>query len=70
MDIEGAEIAALKGAEAALRRFRPKLAISVYHRLSDFWQIPRYLESLGLGYKFHLRHFTTHVEETVLFATI
>jgi FkbM family methyltransferase len=68
MDIEGAELPALQGAEATLRRFRPKLAISVYHRLSDFWQIAQYLDSLGLGYKLHLRHFTIHVEETVLFA--
>lgn len=68
MDIEGAELPALQGAEATLRRFRPKLAISVYHRLSDFWQIPQYLDSLGLGYKFYLRHFTIHAEETVLFA--
>ena len=68
MDIEGAELPALQGAEATLRQFRPKLAISVYHNLSDFWQIPRYLDSLSLGYKFHLRHFTIHAEETVLFA--
>ena len=42
--------------------------MSVYHNLSDFWTIPRYIESLDLGYKFYLRHFTIHAEETVLFA--
>lgn len=68
MDIEGSELAALRGAETTLRRFRPTLAVSVYHKLSDFWTIPRYLESLDLGYKFYLRHFTIHAEETVLFA--
>lgn len=68
MDIEGAEIEALKGAQQAITRFRPKLAISVYHRLSDFWDIPRFIEHLGLGYRFYLRHFTVHQEETVLFA--
>jgi len=68
MDIEGAELSALQGAEATLRRFRPKLAISVYHNLSDFWKIPQYLNSLNLGYRFHLRHFTIHAEESVLFA--
>jgi hypothetical protein len=68
MDIEGSELAALQGAEKTLRKFRPTLAVSVYHNLSDFWTIPRYLESLDLGYKFYLRHFTIHAEETVLFA--
>lgn len=68
MDIEGAELAALKGAEQSIRRFRPKLAISVYHQLQDFWEIPQWIDSLGLGYRFHLRHFTIHQEETVLFA--
>jgi len=70
MDIEGAELNALKGAEQTIRRFKPKLAITVYHSLNDFWEIPEWLESLGLGYKFYLRHFTIHSEETVLFAKI
>ena len=70
MDIEGAELSALRGAEKTLRRFRPKLAICVYHSLADFWEIPKYLESLNLGYKFYLRHFSIHQEETVLFAAV
>jgi FkbM family methyltransferase len=69
MDIEGAELSALQGAEQVLRKFQPRLAITVYHRLSDFWEIPQYIDGLGLGYRFYLRHFTTHAEETVLFAT-
>lgn len=68
MDIEGAELDALKGAEASIRRFRPKLAISLYHSLSDFHTIPAWIESLDLGYRFHLKHATIHAEETVLFA--
>lgn len=68
MDIEGAELPALKGAEQSIRRFRPKLAISVYHKLDDFWAIPQWIDSLNLGYRFYLRHFTIHHEETVLFA--
>lgn len=68
MDIEGAELKALKGAEETLGRYRPKLAISLYHREEDFYAIPSYLDSLNLGYRLHLDHFTIHREETVLFA--
>ncbi len=70
MDIEGSELAALRGAETVLKNFKPKLAITVYHNFADYWTIPQYLDSLGLGYRFYLRHFTIHAEETVLFARV
>lgn len=68
MDIEGAELDALTGAEDTIRRHRPKLAISIYHRLEHFWEIARWIDGLGLGYRFRLEHFTIHAEETMLFA--
>jgi FkbM family methyltransferase len=68
MDIEGAELTALMGAEESLRRFRPRLAISLYHRAGDYWRIPIWLHSLDLGYRFYLDHYTIHREETVLYA--
>lgn len=68
MDIEGMELPALKGAHAVLQHFRPKLAISIYHSMDDFTGISKYLDSLDLGYKFYLKHGTTHQEETVLLA--
>jgi len=68
MDVEGAELNALKGAEQTIRTFKPRLAISVYHKENDLTEIPEYLDGLGLGYKFFLDHFTIHTEETVLFA--
>lgn len=67
MDIEGAELQALKGAEQTLRRFHPKVAISLYHSLDDFKTVPRYLDSLGLKYNFYLDHHTIYENETVLF---
>lgn len=68
MDIEGAELSALKGAERTLRAFRPTLAISAYHREEDLVDIPAYIDGLELGYEFLLDHFTIHHAETVLFA--
>jgi FkbM family methyltransferase len=68
MDIEGAELRALRGATQTILCHRPKLAISVYHRLSDFVDIPEFLDSLDAGYRFFLRHYTIATEETILFA--
>lgn len=68
MDIEGAELAALQGAESTIRRHKPKLAISLYHSLADFWRIPAYLQTLDCGYEYRLAHYTIHADETVLFA--
>lgn len=70
LDIEGAELEALKGSESVLRNFKPKLAITIYHKFEDFWTIPQFLDGLNLGYRFYIRHFTIHSEETVLFARV
>ena len=68
MDVEGSELEALKGAEKSIRTYKPKLAISLYHKLHDFWEIPEWIDNLNLGYHFYLNHYTIHREETVLFA--
>lgn len=70
MDIEGAEPKALKGGIETIKKFKPKLAIAIYHSLDDFVNIPLWLNSLGLGYRFYIDHYTIHSEETVLYAKI
>ena len=68
MDIEGSELAALKGAEHTIKTKRPRLAICVYHKpAEDLWEIPRFLKSCVSSYRFYLKksHYTW---ETVLFA--
>jgi len=48
MDIEGAELAALKGAGQLLKNGKQiSLAICTYHHPQDVHEIPSYLESLG-----------------------
>ena len=68
LDVEGAELRALRGAEGVIRRDRPRLAVAIYHRPQDWTEIPRWLDALELGYRFALGHFTMHGEETILFA--
>jgi FkbM family methyltransferase len=68
MDVEGAEIEALRGAANTIQRNRPKLAISVYHKRDDIFEIPLFIHQLHPGYRFYLRHHSTTFGETVLFA--
>lgn len=57
MDIEGAECSALRGAEAQIRKNKPKLAISLYHSWSDLIEIPKIIKSFVPEYKLYLRQF-------------
>ena len=68
LDVEGAELNALRGAEKTIRAFKPRMAVSVYHQEDDLITIPEFLRSLNCGYKLLLDHFTIYNEETILFA--
>ena len=70
MDIEGAELNALKGAEKTIIRNKPKLAICIYHKPEDMWQIPRYIDSLVPEYKFYIRHFGMRYAGTILYCSV
>jgi FkbM family methyltransferase len=68
MNIEGAEIDALRGSQKAIRKWLPKLAISVYHRASDLWRIPQLVLELSPDYELYLRQHDGGIIETVLYA--
>jgi len=68
MDIEGAELNALKGAEQTIKKYKPKLAICIYHKPEDVWEIPNLLLEFVPDYKFYIRHYSLNCCETVLYA--
>ena len=68
MDIEGAELEALKGAARTIERDRPIMAISIYHSLADFWRIPQWMIEHLSGYRYLVRHHSMIFSETVLYA--
>lgn len=70
MDIEGAEMEALRGAESIIRLQKPKLAICIYHRPEHLWEIPLYLKRLVPEYKIYIRHHSVLEYETVCYATV
>ncbi len=68
MDIEGAEYKALIGCEKTIKEYKPKLAISVYHKPEDIIEIPFIIKKYNPDYKFALRHYTSSSDETILYA--
>lgn len=69
MDIEGAELDALKGCAETIKKLKPKLAICLYHKKEDMWTIPRYIKSLVPEYKFYCKKNMVFAD-FVMFATI
>ncbi len=67
LDIEGYELPVLRGAVETIRRFRPKMALSVYHLHYDLTDIPLYLKKICQWYKLFLRHNAPYDGEVVLF---
>ena len=70
MDIEGSEAAALMGSEKTIKKFKPKLAICVYHKKDDLWTLPQLIKSLVPEYQFYLNHHTISGIETVLYCRV
>lgn len=68
MDIEGAEIKSLLGAEMTIRQYVPALAICVYHHPAHIWEIPLLINSWNLGYRFFLRCHCFNSFDLVMYA--
>jgi len=68
MDIEGAEYDALIGARRIIEKYRPGLAICVYHRPDDLWRIPLLIRRWDLGYEFYLRQHAFNGFDVVMYA--
>lgn len=68
MDIEGAEIDALLGARQVIEKYRPGLAICVYHHPAHLWQIPLLIQKWECGYRFYLRSHAFNGFELVMYA--
>ncbi len=50
LDIEGSELQALLGGHDTIRKYRPKLAIALYHKPEDIVDIPKFIHNLDVGY--------------------
>ncbi|SFO98248.1 FkbM family methyltransferase [Hydrogenimonas thermophila] len=67
MDVEGAEKEALCGAKNIIRDFTPNLAISLYHKPEDLWELPLLINELNPNYDFYIRVHAHLAIETVFY---
>lgn len=70
MDIEGAELDALLGCKETILKYKPKLAISIYHGYSDIRRIPLWIKETCPEYKLFIKHNSRSSLETILFAKV
>jgi FkbM family methyltransferase len=67
LDVEGAEVEALRGAAEHIRSESPTVAVCIYHDQQDFWRVPLRVLEINPRYDIYLRHYTQGVHETVMF---
>lgn len=56
MDIEGEEAAALRGAKGLIKKYKPQLMISAYHKVQDLWELPLLIKELNPSYQIYAGH--------------
>jgi FkbM family methyltransferase len=67
-DIESMELPMLKGGAKTIEKYRPMLAISIYHSVDEFVTIAEYLHAIVPSYKFAVRNHSYNYTDTVLYA--
>lgn len=68
MDIEGAEQEALKGGRKIIQTYKPKLAVCIYHKPEDLFDIPIMIKEMMPVYELYVRQYTNAWYDTVLYA--
>lgn len=69
-DIEGMEIAMLKGAIETIRRNKPKMALSTYHEPDDLFAVIEFVSDLAKDYKMAIRHHSPLLMDTTLYCWV
>jgi FkbM family methyltransferase len=67
IDIEGAELRALRGMSQIIQKAQPMMAIACYHYPNEILDIVDFWDSLSLSGTLEIRHYTEGTTETVIF---
>ena len=57
LDVEGAESQAITGGSETIAKHKPKLAICMYHKVEDMWELPQLVHSIRPDYELAFRHY-------------
>lgn len=68
LDVEGAELAALKGGKKTITENHPDLIVCLYHKPQDLFEIPLYIMENFPGYILRLGHSSCCFTDTILYA--
>lgn len=66
MDIEGAEREALRGMERSICAHHPVLAISIYHKISDLYELPLQIHEMNDNYRLYIRCYAPNSDTEIV----
>jgi FkbM family methyltransferase len=66
-DLEGGDQNAIRGSLETMKKYRPQLALSIYHDAVDFWEIPNMMIDNLPDYNFYLDTYSFERWETIFY---
>ena len=69
-DIEGMELAMLHGCQDTVRKYKPKMALSIYHNPTHLFEIAEYVKWLLPEYNMAIRHHASIFAESILYCWV
>ena len=68
LDCEGAEMEILEGAAHIIKNHKPQMAISIYHSISDLYEIPAFILKLNPTKSIRFHHYDDYrIRETIMY---
>lgn len=67
-DIEGFESNVINASLELIRANKPSMAISIYHKYDDFWNIALSIKKLNIGYRLYMRNHGIDATDFILYA--
>jgi len=68
LDVEGAESLAIKGLEKTIKTQKPIIAMSLYHKPKDIFELPNIILNIDNDYSLHIRQHYFNSFDCVLYA--